>query len=246
MTDPSDIPTGLHSGFLHSAARHPNRPALDVDGRVYSYTSLRDQVLNVAHAIDDCLHASVGRRVGVLANRSLPTYTGLLGALTAGCAVVPLNPGFPIDRTKQMMAFSSLSALVVDDKGARQLDDLLEGREQPLLILLPDMASIGALARRWPAHRFVVASSLARSTAFAPRSAEPDALAYLFFTSGSTGTPKGVGVLHRNVLRFVAMSVERYRADGIGEEDRFSQFYDITFDSSMFDLYVCWALGACL
>ena len=68
----------------------------------------------------------------------------------------------------------------------------------------------------------------------------------MFFTSGSTGAPKGVGVLHRNVLRFVEMSVERYRACGISEHDRFSQFYDITFDSSMFDLYVGWAFGACL
>lgn len=81
---------------------------------------------------------------------------------------------------------------------------------------------------------------------FEPVSVAPDAFAYLFFTSGSTGEPKGVGVLHRNVLRFVDMSLERYRAGGINQDDRFSQFYDITFDSSMFDLYVCWAFGACV
>lgn len=241
-------PYGLHAGFLRSASFFPERPALEVDGRVISYAELRALALALAHTIMVHLPAGAQRRVGVLASRSLSVYTGLLGTLSAACAVVPLNPAFPTDRTRQMMDLSELGALVVDAKGAAQLDALLEGTPRALLVVLPAGSPTAAHRARWPGHQFVAAPTTAvvDATWAVPVSVQPDSLAYLFFTSGSTGTPKGVGVLHRNVCRFVDMSVDRYRACGIGETDRFSQFYDITFDSSMFDLYVSWAMGACL
>lgn len=248
MSHPSDTVYGLHAGFLQSAARWPQRPALEVQGRVFSYAELQDRVLALGEVLVAHLPTAAQRRVGVLASRSLSVYLGLLGSLVAGCAVVPLNPGFPAERTRQMMALSELGALVVDAQGEALLEALLEPQVQPLLIVLPDAQHLGAHATRWPQHVFVVAPQAPPpgEQRRVPVSVQPDSLAYLFFTSGSTGAPKGVGVLHRNVLRFVEMSVERYRGCGIGETDRFSQFYDITFDSSMFDLYVSWAMGACL
>lgn len=246
MSTDLPLPYGLHAGFLRSAARFPDRPALDVEGQVHTYAGLRARALALGQVLATQRPPGAQPRVGVLANRSLQTYTGLLGTLLAGAAVVPLNPHFPVERTRQMMDLSGLGALVVDAKGEALLDDLLETAGHPLLVVLPGGAAVAAHAARWPRHRFVAMPEAGEGPAFTPVSVTPDSLACLFFTSGSTGTPKGVGVLHRNVLRFVEMSVDRYRACGIGEQDRFSQFYDITFDSSMFDLYVSWAMGACL
>lgn len=237
---------GLHCTFLDAAAAHPGRPAIEVGNESLSYGELRDKALEVAHALVE-IGGLAKPRVGVLASRSIAMYSGILGALCAGGAVVPLSPGFPTDRTRQMIELAEAHALVVDAAGLAVLESLLAGVEQPLLVVAQDEAGLGALSARWPRHRFVAASAgRADAMAFAPRAALPDDLAYLFFTSGSTGTPKGVGVLHRNVVRFVCMSQERYRLLGIGPEDRFSQFYDITFDSSMFDLFVGWSFGACL
>ena len=50
-------------------------------------------------------------------------------------------------------------------------------------------------------------------------------------------------VAHRNVLRFIDCMLERY---AIGEHDRFSQTFDLTFDVSAFDMFVAWERGACL
>lgn len=237
---------GLHSGFLSSAERYPERPALEVDGKVLTYATLKEEAGKISAALLQCLGKGAPRRVGILANRSLPVYAGLLGTLMAGFAIVPLNPGFPPERTRQMVALAELEALVLDAKGERLLDEVLAGVQRSLLLIMPHSDDVAAHRRRWPQHRFLSSNDLFLPGEWAPVSVEPDTLAYLFFTSGSTGVPKGVGVLHRNTLRFVAMSVERYAELGLNETDRFSQFYDITFDSSMFDLYVCWAFGACL
>lgn len=238
--------SGLHSGFLSSVSRFPERPALEVDGRVLTYAALKDEAAKISGALLKGAGAGGQERVGILANRSLPVYAGILGTLMAGCAIVPLNPGFPPERTRQMIALAELRAIVLDAKGERLIDEILTEVELSMTLIMPHTDDVAAHRQRWPQHRFVAAGDLSVPTGWVPASVDSSALAYLFFTSGSTGAPKGVGVLHRNTLRFVAMSVERYADCGLKETDRFSQFYDITFDSSMFDLYVCWAFGACL
>ncbi len=231
---------GLHAGFLRSASAHPDRPALEVGDETLSYRQLRERALGVAAQLSSP-DAARPPRVGILANRSVPTYCGILGALMCGGTVVPLNPGFPVDRTAQMMALAEVSALVVDRNGEAMLDELLRRAHTPLVVIIDD-ASVADFSARWPQHRF----SAAASGDHAPQAVDENDLAYLFFTSGSTGVPKGVGVLHRNIRRFVEMSQERYATLGLGSNDRFSQFYDITFDSSLFDIFVSWAFGACL
>jgi amino acid adenylation domain-containing protein len=238
-----NLENNLHAGFFASARLHADRPALEVGPQRLSYAQLRVRSLGVAAALA-AGGLAAPLRVGVLATRSTAMYAGLLGTLAFGGTVVPLNPGFPAERTRQMLTLAEARAMVVDASGVAVLGPLLAAAAPPLLVVVEDEDVRATLAANWPAHRFVVARDAADEAQ--PSGCDADDFAYLFFTSGSTGTPKGVGVLHRNAHRFVAMSRERYAALGLGPHDRFSQFYDITFDSSMFDLYVGWSFGACL
>lgn len=232
----------LHDGFLRSAANHSQRPAIEIGSATLTYGQLRSSAIGVAAAVAAATQADKPK-VGVLASRSVEMYSGILGALICGGTVVPLNPSFPPERTMQMIDLAEVDALVVDDEAEAILVALLDRRSAPMMVVaMPALAA--RLAERLPAHRIVAPPTDVGT--FAPREVAHDDLAYLFFTSGSTGIPKGVGVLHRNATRFVAMSLERYGPLGLGSTDRFSQFYDITFDSSMFDLFVGWAFGACL
>jgi amino acid adenylation domain-containing protein len=71
----------------------------------------------------------------------------------------------------------------------------------------------------------------------------PDDVAYVLFTSGSTGRPKGVPIRHRNVSPYLAHNIARF---GVGPGCRMSHTFDLTFDPSVFDLFVTWGGGATL
>lgn len=70
-----------------------------------------------------------------------------------------------------------------------------------------------------------------------------DDVAYVLFTSGSTGTPKGIPIRHRHTASFLRYSISHYAA---GPGDRLSQTFGLTFDPSVFDLFVAWGSGAAL
>jgi len=138
----------LRSGFLRSTEKFPNRPALEVQGEVWSYRQLRDRAASLA--------ATLSRRIGddgppltaVFAYRSSTAFMGVLGALFAGHGYVPLNRNFPASRTRTMLERAGCRALIADSDSAEQLDQVLEGLDHPLLILLPDEVDVGTFAEQ--------------------------------------------------------------------------------------------------
>lgn len=209
------VPRALHEWFLAGMQHNPLAEALRVGEQRISYQRLHEQALAVAG--DVVAGAGQPRRVGLLASRTEQAYVGLLAALYAGATVVPLNPEFPAERTRQMIVEAKLDALIVDERGAR---------------LLPALADVlGGTP--------VVAEPVGVPLA-APLPPADD-IAYILFTSGSTGRPKGVPVLHRNVDAYLQFVHDRY---DLRPDDVLSQTFDLTFDLAMFDLFVGWGAGA--
>ena len=233
----------LPSGFLRSAERFPDRPALQLAGETLTYLQLLARASKLAGALSRHASATDPALTGIFGHRSITAYAAVLAVLLRGHGYVPFNPNFPTSRTRSMLIHSDCRSVIVDAHGARQLDEVLVGVESELLVLLPEQEDVSAPTKRWPQHRFLGARDLQDAGAVRHAPSDPDGIAYLLYTSGSTGQPKGVMVAHRNVTHFVDAMVERY---AVTQHDRFSQTFDLTFDLSAFDMFVAWECGACL
>ena len=230
-------------GFLASAERMPDRPALHVDGVLWSYGTLRQIATALAATLQERCGPDAGPFVAVFADRSQTGFTGILGSLLAGHGYVPLNPQYPIARTRGMLDSARCRVLIADARAEAQLDLLLSGLDDRMLVILPDTDDARPWADRWPNHEFLAARDLSSPDRWLEPSPDAGGLAYLLFTSGSTGAQKGVAVTHANVSHVLRAMVERYQ---IGCDDRLSQMFDATFDLSVFDMFGAWNQGACV
>ncbi|MDH2424609.1 amino acid adenylation domain-containing protein [Sphaerisporangium sp. TRM90804] len=215
----------LYDWFSAGAEKWPSEIAIEVDGLQLSYRRLEHAVARMAGLINRAHGSRPPRRVGILAARSLAAYAGYLAALRLGATVVPLNPAFPPDRNRLLCDRAGVDVVITDESAAGQVSSLP-----------PGVTLVNPAADAWRAL-------LNGPVPDIPPCGRTNDVAYILFTSGSTGIPKGVPIRHENVAPYLDFNIERYQ---VGPGCRLSQAFDLTFDPSVFDLFVAWGAGATL
>lgn len=220
--------------YLHSIKR-PDNPALWVDGATYSYRELAEQACRIAVWLQQVTN-SKPKRVAILAHREIAAYRAILGTCWSGACYVPLNPHFPDQRLATIITLANPDALIVDRQMLERLTpELLSDFTGPILIA--DGDSVCCQGQAYDSFDLLPAPDDITSPALVNATAE----AYLIFTSGSTGTPNGVAVSTGSLDFSIRVISQHYP---FVEADRFSQFFDLSFDFSVMDLFVPWLAGA--
>ncbi|MDT0268028.1 amino acid adenylation domain-containing protein [Streptomyces sp. DSM 44915] len=222
-------PLTLFDWFADSAAAHPDQPALEVGRERLTYGELRRLVEGLAARLAAANGGQPPGAVGLLASRSVTAYVGYLAALRLGAAVVPLNPEAPAGRNAAVVAAAGVELVVADQAAAGAGAGADDGAGPGVPTLTFGTEELRAAA--------------ADGASAPPSAATPEDVAYLIFTSGSTGTPKGVPIRHRNVVSYLRHVVPRAEA---GPGSRMSGSFELTFDGSVYDLFVAWGSGATL
>jgi amino acid adenylation domain-containing protein len=211
----------LHEFFEAQAERAPDRAALIFNHERLSYRELNARANQLAHHLRS-LGAGPDTLVGICMQPSLEMVISALAVLKAGAAYVPLDPAYPSERLTFMISDAQLNLLLTQ----RRLRGTVADEAIKIIEIDADWSAISRESRE-----------------SVPARASADNLAYVIYTSGSTGKPKGVMISHRSICNRLLWMQATYP---LGETDQLLQKTSISFDASVWELFVPLMSGATL
>ncbi|MBF4999582.1 amino acid adenylation domain-containing protein [Nocardia sp. BSTN01] len=204
--------------FARRVAEHPEAPAVRYGGLMWTYRELELRANRVAGAI---LAHGAGPEtiVAVMIRRSADLIAGLLGVLKAGSAYVPIDPAYPPDRIRYILANANPTCLLTDDA------DFAAGS-------LPAGLDLLRIERAY--EGFDDGGQMPACTV------HPGNLAYVIYTSGTTGAPKGVAITHSSVANAMVVMRELYGED---RSPHVLAGTSVSFDVSVFEIFATLCAG---
>jgi pyochelin synthetase len=207
----------LHERLLTHALATPDRPAVISSHHVLSYGDVLRHAVRSAELLRE-QGCSQGDIVGVVMDKGAEQVVGVLAALIAGAAYLPVDMNQPAARRSRMLRDSSVACVMTQTWLARTLE--------------------------WPTNTKIIPVDL---SAAAPDCAQPlecrtrpEDLAYVIYTSGSTGSPKGVMISHRAAVNTIDDINSRFSITG---GDAVLAVASLGFDLSVYDIFGLLAAG---
>ena len=208
--------------FEDQVRQTPHATAIVCDGRALSYSALNAGANRLAHYLQTQHGVGPNTLVGLMMARSEWMITALLGILKAGGAYVPIDPDYPAERIRHMLA----------DAGCRVL---LTDTDTPL-----PAAQVDTDAPQTLDVRQVREGSPENPTP----TAGPDDLCYVIYTSGSTGRPKGCQLEHRNLSHYICWALQYYFEGR--DYGSFGLYTSLSFDLTVTSIFCTLLRGRCL
>ncbi|WP_431784114.1 amino acid adenylation domain-containing protein [Streptomyces chumphonensis] len=211
----------LHDMVREQTARDGGRTAVFLDDSRLTYAELDARANRLAHHLRR-LGVRPEERVAVFTERTPDLLVALLGVLRSGGAYVPVDPDYPAERVRYLLADSGARFLV----GHTSLTDRLPEHDVHLVLLDEERCR---------------AAVEAESAEYPETVGGPEDLAYVIYTSGSTGRPKGVLVPHGRLPNLLD---SMRRAPGLSEHDVVAATITHAFDMSVLDFFLPLTTGA--
>jgi D-alanine--poly(phosphoribitol) ligase subunit 1 len=230
-------PRSLDDLFTESARMYPERPALDISNRSWTYSELDRESRRIEQSLETSGLVGKGCNIGLLYARSAFSYAAMIAIMRTGNVYVPLNRKAPKERLSRIIDDAGIAVLIIDANERLDTGAMTTLRQAAALRLVGSSCEHGVrFDAPLPPTEAVGGVSLVCARV-------PARLAYIIYTSGSTGLPKGVAVKHESVVSCMDRLQKLFATC---ERDRFAHFSPLSFDGSIFDVFLCWRSGAAL
>jgi amino acid adenylation domain-containing protein/FkbM family methyltransferase len=201
------------------ASANPESAAIHFAGVTRTYGWLCARAAGYSKTLAEA-GARPGDRVGLCMTAGDEAIGAVLGIVSGGMSIVPLDHSLPKARTATIAATAGIRMAIVSPALREQLPEL----EGVLVIEEPDCADGAAATWR-------------------PVPVDGEAELYLLFTSGSTGVPKGVAMPHRALANLIDWQMGR---SGRGAALRTLQRTSIAFDVGFQEIFSTLCAGGTL
>jgi len=230
----------LQDGLLAGAQRHPEKIALIVEGRPYTYSQLLDHALRLAAAFKK-RDLRRGDRVAIYMDNTWPCIVSIYATLIVGGVFLIINPQTKSDKLEFILNDSDAAILMTD----AHLSNVYSAAVQNTLKISHIIASGDLTGKSLEKIAVESFDSVIENTGVLETPVEviPNELAALIYTSGSAGFPKGVMQTHQSMV-FAAWSLIEYLR--LSEEDRILLVLPIAFDYGLYQVLMAIKLGAIL
>lgn len=201
--------------FEEQVIKNPDAIAVKFQNQELTYSMLNEKANQLASYLLtlDILPNSV---VSVCMHKNIDFVCSILAIQKIGCAYLPINPNYPIER----------------------INYIIEDSNSAICLTNTNLSLLNSISY----HEIELSTYQYSNLGHTISSTD---LAYVIYTSGSTGNPKGVMVEHRNLINFIysfnAMFKKPFCKDDVG-----LSLTNISFDVCVCELFVPLVFGASL
>ena len=209
----------LRDLFLDIVSQNSRNTAVSYKNESLTYQELDSKSNYLANKLCNS-GIQKGDVVGVYLNKSIELLISIWAIIKVGAIYMPMYIEYPNDRLNYMLENSNAKFLITNSKLVKNTSFNIN---KELLNSYIDIKECNKL-------NYKIDIS-------------PNDLAYIIYTSGSTGKPKGVQISHKNLINYI-YAFRKYFDNDITCKDKFLSSTNISFDVSIFELFLPLLSGA--
>ncbi|MGG4446407.1 tyrocidine non-ribosomal peptide synthetase TycA [Brevibacillus porteri] len=211
----------IHQLFEEQAEAVPHRVAIVYENERLTYQELNRKANQLARALIE-KGITTDSIVGVMMEKSIENVIAILAILKAGGAYVPIDIEYPRDRIQYILQDSQTKIVITQKNVSNLVYDV--GYRGPVVVLEEEQLD-------------------SRSDSNLHLPSKPTDMAYVIYTSGTTGKPKGTMLEHKGIANLQSFFQNTF---GVTPADRIGQFASMSFDASVWEMFMALLTGASL
>ncbi|MED7789320.1 non-ribosomal peptide synthetase, partial [Francisella sp. 19X1-34] len=221
----------IYQLFEEQVKQNPDNVALVFEDKELTYKELNQRSNQLARYIRRQYKEITNQElkpdtlIPLCLERSMEMVIGILAVMKAGGAYVPMDPDYPEERFRHILADTQAKLVITQS----HLEDKLNyiANDISLMSIDPDKE-----------QSYIYAQEDKQN--LKPQSSSTD-LAYVIYTSGTTGLPKGGMIEYKSLIN---LSQEQIKGFDIKKDSKVLQFASYIFDASVSEIFTSLIIGA--